>query len=196
MLKKPLVIPAGSFEAYLYDCDGTIAESMEAHVEAWVAEMAVHGVSLDPQLIYELAGMPATKTVEVMNQRYGVKLDPEVIAQAKEDRFFNHYMHRVQPIPVMVEHLKESAKTMKIAVVSGGRTRIVKATLKILGIESLVQALVCAEDVKKGKPDPEPFLMAAEKLGIEPSKCLVFEDADLGIQSAINAGMKWVRVEA
>ena len=189
------MIPQGPFEAYLYDCDGTIAESMSAHVEAWVEEMAVHGLTLDPKLIYELAGMPATKTVEVMNQRYGLNLDPETVAKAKEERFFQHFMHRVEPIPEMIEHLKESAKTMKIAVVSGGRTRIVKATLKILGIESLVQALICAEDVKHGKPDPEPFLMAAERLGVHPLKCLVFEDADLGIRSAENAGMKWVRVE-
>jgi HAD superfamily hydrolase (TIGR01509 family) len=194
LLKHPIVIPEGPFEAYLYDCDGTIADSMEAHIEAWVQELNAHGVPLDGKLIHELAGMPATNTVDEINRRYGSKLDPKHIAQAKEDRFYDHFLHRIQPIPEMVEHLKASAGHVKIGVVSGGRTRIVKHTIELLGIKDLVQALVCAEDVKHGKPHPEPFLLAAAQLNVDPSRCLVFEDADLGIESARRAGMKWVRV--
>ncbi len=192
-----MVIPEGQFHAYLYDCDGTLADTMEAHIEAWVEELAAHGVNFDGRIIYELAGMPATLTVLEINKRYGVNLDPELIAKKKEERFFNHYLHRITPIKTVVDHLKESAaKGIKIAVVSGGRKRIVGETIKIIGIHPHVQSLICAEDVKRGKPDPEPFLMAAAQLGVKPEHCLVFEDADLGIKSAENAGMKWVRVEA
>jgi beta-phosphoglucomutase family hydrolase len=194
LLKTPLVIPEGHFEAYLYDCDGTLADTMAAHIEAWVEEVNAHGVPLDGNLITELAGMPATHTVDEINRRYGSKLDPHFIAQAKEDRFHAHFLHRVAPIPEVIENLKNAAGKVRIGVVSGGRTRIVKETLKILGIDHLVETIVCAEDVKNGKPNPEPFLLAATRLGVKPEACLVFEDADLGIESAKRAGMKWVRV--
>ena len=188
-------MPEGNFDAYLYDCDGTLADTMGPHIEAWVEECQSRGVNLDGNLIHELAGMPAVPTVEEINRRYGSKLDPHEIAQAKENRFFEQHLNRVKPIVTMVNHLKIAAKAGKrIAVVSGGRRRIVKETLKILGIEDLVEVVICAEDVKKGKPDPEPFLLAADLLGVKPSQCLVFEDADLGIESAERAGMRWVRV--
>ena len=194
MLKAPLIIPEGPFEAYLYDCDGTLADTMAAHIDAWIEECKANGVPLDGNVIHELAGMPAIPTIQEINRRYGSNLDPVKIAQAKEDRFYHHYLHRIAPIPPMVEHLKSAFGLVKIAVVSGGRTRIVKETLKVLGIADLVQTVVCAEDVNQGKPHPEPFLLAAKRLGVDPERCLVFEDADLGIESAKRAGMKWVRV--
>ena len=195
MLKEPLKLPEQTFKAHLYDCDGTLADTMAPHVEAWVEELKSHGVMIEGKLIYELAGMPATTTVEVINERFGSKLDPKQIAQLKEDRFHREYLNRIKPIPEVVALLKKSyAEGIKIGVVSGGRKRIVEETLKILGIREMVAVVICAEDVNRGKPDPEPFLIAAERLNVDPSDCLVFEDADLGIQSAENAKMKWVRV--
>lgn len=95
---------------------------LEAHIEAWVEELNAHGVPLDGNLIYELAGMPATLTVLEINRRYGVNLDPDVIAQSKEDRFFQNYLHRIKPIVTVVEHLKKSAaENIKIAVVSAAK---------------------------------------------------------------------------
>jgi len=195
MLKSPLILPKGEFLAYLYDCDGTLADTMVAHVEAWVQECQVHGVSLDGNLIHELAGMPGTATVEEINRRYASSLHPSEIAQAKEDRFYQNFLHRIQPISEVVETLiAASNRGIRIGVVSGGRTRVVHETLKILGIEKRVEVVICAEDVKLGKPHPEPFLLAAELLGVSPERCLVFEDADLGIEAAKRAGMQWVRV--
>lgn len=195
MLKQPLILPSEPFDAHLYDCDGTLADTMEAHIEAWIEELALHGVKIKGSLIHELAGVPATRTVEIINERYGSKLDPHQIAKAKEDRFYDHFLHRIVAIPEVVEVLRAShAKGIKIGVVSGGRTRIVKETLERIGVNHLVEVMVCAEDVQHGKPHPEPFLLAASKLGVKPGSCLVFEDADLGIESAKNAGMKWVRV--
>jgi HAD superfamily hydrolase (TIGR01509 family) len=139
--------------------------------------------------------MPATKTVEVINKRFGVDLDPKEIAQLKEDRFYRYFLDQIKPIQEVVEHLEESfRKGIKIGVVSGGRKRIVEETLKVLKIRDKVGTLICAEDVLFGKPHLEPFLLAAEKLKVEPCNCLVFEDAELGIQSAIAAKMQWVKV--
>ncbi len=196
MKTKPLLIPDRDFEAYLYDCDGTLADTMEAHIEAWVQELMERGLQIDGSLIHELAGMPAVQTVEVMNTRFKVSLDPEEVAQAKEERFYQGYLHRIRPIPAVCEDLIRRAKEGKrIAVVSGGRTRIVKKTLEILNLAPWVQVVICAEDVKQGKPHPEPFLLAAKGLGVKPEDCLVFEDADFGFRSASAAGMLYVKVE-
>jgi HAD superfamily hydrolase (TIGR01509 family) len=187
------------YDAFLYDCDGTLADTMAPHKAAWVAEILSRGVQTQPQtienLIHELAGMPAVQTVRVMNERYGWDLDPQDLAQKKEERFLREYAHLASPIIPVVEHLRKvAAIPKKIGVVSGGRTRVVRHTLEQLGVLIHVGALVCAEDVKFGKPHPEPFLMAAQALGVEPTRCLVFEDADLGVESATRAGMDWVRV--
>ena len=87
------------------------------------------------------------------------------------------------------------AKFAKIAVVSGGKRKVVEETLVRIGVREWVSVLVCAEDVKEGKPSPEPFLQAAEKLNIAPQHCLVIEDADFGVRSAIAAGMSYVKIE-
>ena len=192
---KPFQIPEKPYEAFLYDCDGTLADSMVPHIEAWVEAVGRHRVRIPGSLITELAGMPATKTVEEINRRYGSRLDPEKIAQEKEDLFHDHYLHRVTAIDSVVENLKANHGKVKIGIVSGGRTRIVHKTLEMLGIANLVDVVICAEDVAHGKPDPEPYLIAAARLGIHPDHCLVFEDGELGIQSAMNAGMDWVRIE-
>lgn len=186
---------SSDYDAFLYDCDGTIASTMTPHKAAWVAEIRDRGFDLSPSLIDELAGMPAVQTVEVMNQRFGWGLHPEEVAKAKEKRFLEGYIHEARSIEVVVEHLKRMAAAgKKIGVVSGGRTKVVRKTLEILGVASEVDVVICAEDVKIGKPHPEPFLMAAERLGVKPSRCLVFEDAEFGIQSATAAGMDWIRV--
>jgi HAD superfamily hydrolase (TIGR01509 family) len=190
----------GDFQAFLYDCDGTLADSMMPHKEAWVEEIHKHEPDISAETIHalidELAGMPGTQTIHVLNERFGKKLDAETLAQSKEKSFFEKYIHRVTPIEFVVAHLKAHAKAGKrIAVVSGGRTRVVKTILETLQISSLVEVVICAEDVKYGKPHAEPFLMAAEKLGVDPSRCLVLEDAELGVQSAKAAGMKWIRID-
>lgn len=183
------------YEAYLYDCDGTIASTMSPHKAAWVEEIKKRGFDLPPSLIDELAGMPAVQTVEVMNQRFGWGLDAQEVAKSKERLFLDEYIDQARAIEVVVDHLKRMAALgKKIGVVSGGRTKVVHQTLKILGVSNLVPVVICAEDVKIGKPHPEPFLMAAEKLGVEPARCLVFEDAEFGIRAAEAAGMDWILV--
>jgi len=190
----------GQFQAFLYDCDGTLVDSMLPHKEAWAHEIQKHAPEITTETIYalidELAGMPGTKTIEVLNARYRIHLDPQELSRAKEKNFFENYLDRVTPIPHVIEDLKaHAAKGAKIGVVSGGRQRVVSRMLEIVGVESLVDVVICAEDVKVGKPHPEPFLMAAQKLGVPPSECLVLEDAQLGVEAAIAAGMKWVRID-
>jgi len=190
----------GEFQAFLYDCDGTLVDSMLPHKEAWAHEIQKHAPQITTETIFalidELAGMPGTKTIEVLNARYEIHLDPQELSHAKEKNFFENYLDRVTAIPHVVEDLKaHAAKGAKIGVVSGGRKRVVSRMLETVGIASLVNVIICAEDVKVGKPHPESFLMAAQKLDVPPSACLVLEDAQLGVEAAIAAGMKWIRID-
>lgn len=185
----------GDYDAFLYDCDGTLADSMPGHAKAYVATAAKEGVTINPELIYELAGWPVVRVVEEINRRYQASLDPVKFAEEKEIVFFDEYLDQVQPIPFVVDHLKAYAGKKKIAVVSGSVRKSVEKTLQILGIAAIPEVLVCAGETDRGKPFPDPFLVAAEKLGVDPARCLVLEDAEAGVEAAKAAGMQWVRID-
>jgi HAD superfamily hydrolase (TIGR01509 family) len=133
--------------------------------------------------------------VDEINKRYGTSFVPVEFATAKSKLFFEEYIEQTQPIEFVVEHLKAHAGKVRIGVVSGGSRRTVQKTLTVLGILDLVEVLVCAGETPNGKPFPDPFLKAAQELGVAPERCMVFEDGEAGVQAAIAAGMKWVRID-
>jgi HAD superfamily hydrolase (TIGR01509 family) len=185
----------GKYEALLYDCDGTLADSMPGHAKSYVAVAAREGVHINGDIVTELAGWPVAQVVEEINKRYNATLDPIKFAEDKEVVFFDEYLDQVAPIHFVVDHLKANAGKKKIAVVSGSVRKSVEKTLQVLGIAELPEVLVCAGETPRGKPFPDPFLAAAEKLGVQPEHCLVLEDAEAGVQAAIAAGMQWVRID-
>jgi HAD superfamily hydrolase (TIGR01509 family) len=186
---------AGDYKAFLYDCDGTLADNMQAHKDTYVKIALQQDVNIDPMMIDELAGFPIPDVVLEINRRYNSAFDPVEFESQKSELFYNEFISQTRPIDFVVDHLKASAGKYKIGVVSGGSTRMINKTLEVLGIADLVSVLVCAGDTPNGKPSPEPFLLAAEKLGVEPSQCLVFEDGDAGTKAAEAAGMKWIRID-
>ena len=185
----------GDYQAFLYDCDGTLADNMPSHAKSYVEAAQEHNVIFDPAIIDELAGWPIANVVEEINNRYQANLVPLKFKARKEEIFEERYMQAVEPIPYVVEHLRANAGRVRIGVVSGGDRVTVERTLELLGIRELVEVLVCAGETEKGKPYADPFLKAAELLGAEPTKCLVFEDGVPGVKAAEAAGMHWVRVD-
>jgi HAD superfamily hydrolase (TIGR01509 family) len=189
------LLSAGDFKAFLYDCDGTLADNMGLHKKAWVRVAAQQGVYIEEAIIDEFAGLPTPQVVMEINKRYNSNLPPEKFAEDREEMFMNEYHHQTQPVEYVVNHMKAHKGKMKIGVVSGSKREVVEKTLSILGIADLPEVMVCAGETPKGKPFPDPFLLAAEKLGVLPSECLVFEDGDAGTKAAEAAGMKWVRID-
>jgi HAD superfamily hydrolase (TIGR01509 family) len=185
----------GDFEAFLYDCDGTLADNMEAHKETYVKVAAERGVEIDAAIVDELAGWPIPKVVEEINKRYGSHFDPVEFEQLKSDLFYHEFIEHTRPVHHVIDHLMANAGNHKIAVVSGSSRIMVEKTLKVLGIAHLVDVIVCAGETAHGKPYPDPFLAAAEKLGVKPRECLVFEDGDPGVKAAEAAAMKWIRID-
>ncbi|WP_187263577.1 HAD family hydrolase [Pontibacter beigongshangensis] len=194
-LKQLLSLSAGDYEAFLYDCDGTLADNMQAHKDTYAKVAANGGVIIDPAMIDEFAGLPIPAVVEEINKRYNSDFDPEAFAALKSQLFYDEFIEQVKPVQFVADHLVSHVGSVRIGVVSGGSRKMIQKTLEVLGIDKLVEVLVCAEDTARGKPHPDPFLLAAEKLGIRPEACLVFEDGTPGTSAAEAAGMKWIRID-
>lgn len=192
---KLSALTEGNYEAFLYDCDGTLADNMSAHTETYVKAAKERGVLFDPQMIDELAGWPIYDVVEEINRRYHTNLLPDEFKARKAQIYAEQYLDHVEPIDYVVAHLKANSGKVKIGVVSGGDKPLVERTLEVIGVRDLVEVVICAGDTIKGKPFPDPFLKAAELLGVAPEKCLVFEDGNPGVEAAKAAGMHWVRID-
>jgi HAD superfamily hydrolase (TIGR01509 family) len=193
MKTSVLQIPEGPFEAYLFDCDGTIADSMPLHFRAWQGALASWNCNFSEKLFYAWAGRSTTEIVKLLNQKYALKMDPEKVDRDREALYLAS-LPKIQAVPSVLAHIEAGFGKLPMAVVSGSKRDSVTKTLEFLKLRDRFQTLVGAEDYKQGKPHPEPFLVAAQRLKVRPESCLVFEDADLGIESAKAAGMKWVRV--
>ena len=188
-----LNIPPGEFAAYIFDCDGTLADTMPLHYQAWLTAVRPFGAVFPENLFYSMGGMPAPKVIEFLNEQQGLAMQPVELAERKES-LFAELIPQVQPILPVVEFVETMSGRYPLAVASGGLKPLVLATLEALGIRQHFAAVVTYEDVAHGKPAPDTYLEAARQLGIDPAHCLVFEDTPLGIESATRAGMQSVLV--
>lgn len=188
-----LKLPAGEFRAYLFDCDGTIADSMPLHYKAWKKALADYGCTYDEDLFYAWGGKPVRKIIADLNEMQGLSMPVDSLATLKES-YYHAQLPELKAIPEVLEQIEAMHGHIPFAVVSGSRRASVVGSLTALGLLDKFDVLVCAEDYKHGKPAPDCFLMAAEKLDAAPEHCLVFEDTELGIQAATAAGMKSVLV--
>jgi len=188
-------LPERDFDAYIFDCDGTLADTMGLHYEAWKMALAPHGADLPEDLYYEWGGRPTREIVEALNEMQGLFMDPETMVHHKEG-LYHQLLPGVQPIEAVVAIARSLHGKKPLAVASGGGRRSVQATLQGLGLIHLFDTIVTSEDYKNGKPSPDPYLEAARRLGVDPSGCLVFEDTEIGRQSAEAAGMQCIVVDS
>jgi beta-phosphoglucomutase family hydrolase len=188
-----LKIPEGKFEAYLFDCDGTVADSMPLHYRAWKQALAEWGCEFGEKRFYGLGGMPVKEIISTLNQEHGLQMPVDSVSRRKENLYYE-LLSELQAVPDVLEHVNAQHGRIPFAVVSGSTRESVTASLQALHLLDRFDVLVCAGDYAKSKPDPEAFLLAAAKLGVPPHACLVFEDTDMGIAAAKAAGMAWVKV--
>jgi len=188
-----LKIPGGKFGAYLFDCDGTVADSMPLHYVAWSKVLGEWQCEFDEGFFYSLGGMPVRDIIATLNQKHGLCMPVEQVARRKESLYYE-MLPRLKAVPEVLEHVEDAHGRIPSAVVSGSTRESVVLSLQVLNLSDRFETLVCAGDYKRGKPDPEAFLMAAERLGVKPGECLVFEDTDMGIEAATAAGMASVKV--
>lgn len=180
------------YSALLFDLDGTVANSMPVHNRAWMEVFGKDAKFITHEILQEYAGMPSLKLVPKLNERFGLNYDAEILSEKKEKIFLEN-LHEVTLIEPVFEVIKKfSHKPM--AIVSGGIRENVAHTLSLLKISHYFSHLVCAGETARGKPHADPFLKAASLLNVDPTQCLVFEDAEPGILGAKKAGMGVIRV--
>ena len=180
-------------KALLFDCDGTLVDTMPIHIEAWQAVLADQGVDLPKQFIDRHAGRPTESIVQHINVEFGVDLVPKTIAAEKQARFLAR-IDEVRPVEVVIATARQHHARLAMAVVSGSVRKVVMASLNTIQAADLFSVIVTADDPVAAKPSPDVYLEAARRLGVPPQKCHVFEDGDTGITAAREAGMTWTDV--
>jgi HAD superfamily hydrolase (TIGR01509 family) len=188
-----LKLPCGPFGAYLFDCDGTIADSMPLHYIAWKRALGEWNCEFTEELFYAWGGMPIAEIIATLNKKHGLSMPLEIVAHRKESLYFE-LLPQLKAVPEVLEHIEAQHGRIPFAVVSGSTRESVTSSLARLKLLDRFDAMVCAGDYTRSKPDPEPFLIAAAKLGAAPQACLVFEDTEMGIQAATAAGMASVKI--
>jgi HAD superfamily hydrolase (TIGR01509 family) len=189
-----LAIPDREFDGYIFDCDGTLADSMPLHFRAWTRIVAEFGGSFSEALFYQTGGKPTEEILEMLRGEHGLQVEDVKAAAQRKEEYFLDLIHEVKPIDAVVQIARRWSGIKPLAVASGGFHRQIELTLDALGIRSLFSAIVCVEDYARGKPFPDPFLEAARRLNVAPAECVVFEDSMLGVQAAASAGMQCVFV--
>jgi HAD superfamily hydrolase (TIGR01509 family) len=180
--------PEKFYRGYIFDCDGTLAHSMPVHYAAWRQAAEENGVQMSEELFYSLGGVPTTKIVEVLNEKFGTHLNPETVAKRKETLYLEK-MGDMQPIPEVAAFARKVDGIAKVSVASGGYLPVVLKTLDAIGMKDFFPIVVTTEQVPRGKPFPDMFLEAARRMDVPPGECLVLEDSPAGIEAAKAAGM-------
>lgn len=191
--RMKLKLPEGLFKAYLFDCDGTIADSMPLHYKAWKKALGEWNCEFEEELFYAWGGMPVAEIISTLNEKHELSMPVESVARRKEALYFE-LLPQLKAVPDVLEQIEAGYGKIPFAVVSGSTRESVTASLIALKLLDRFDTMVCAGDYTKSKPEPEAFLLAAARLGVQAEFCLVFEDTDMGIQAATAAGMASVKV--
>jgi HAD superfamily hydrolase (TIGR01509 family) len=187
----------GAEQAFIFDLDGTLADTMPVHYGVWQVIAQRHGLTFSVERFYALGGVPTPRIAAMLIQEAGLTLDPVALALEKEQTYVDGLFSgalTVQPIEPVIAIARARRAEGPMAIASGSSRRLVTHTLGTLGIADWFGAVVTAEDTTRHKPEPDVFLEAARRLGIEPARCTVYEDTDLGLEAARRAGMTGVDV--
>lgn len=183
-------------KAYIFDMDGTLTDNMHFHHEAWMKFIALKKLGIDAET-FERDYHKGT-LIEVMARFFPhltTEAELRAVGNEKEALYRDTYGHLLAPLPglhLFLEQLK--AKNIPLGLATMGDQNNLDMTLKQLKIEAYFHSTTGGDQVTQGKPHPEIFLRAAEKIGLDPNDCLAFEDTQSGITAAQAAGMKVVGI--
>jgi beta-phosphoglucomutase-like phosphatase (HAD superfamily) len=185
--------PPSAPRGIIFDCDGTLADTMPLHWRAWQVIAARHQFRLPIDRFYALGGVPSRDILKMLSAEQGLRFDPLAVAHEKEAEYLP-LIAQVEPINTVVGVARANYGRIPLAVASGGTRRVIEQVLNHLGICQLFDAIVTSEDVANQKPSPDIFLEAARRIGVPPRLCRAYEDTDLGMQAIRAAGMEAVDV--
>jgi HAD superfamily hydrolase (TIGR01509 family) len=193
-MDAPVWTPPAGTAGLIFDCDGTLADTMPAHYLAWTTMLGRYGIPFTEKRFYELGGVPTLQIISILSRESGVPVTAvESMVHEKESAFLAN-LHAVRPLEAVVAVAAANRGKLPMAVASGGYRETITRTLDQLGVRGWFDALVTAEDTARHKPEPDVFLEAARRLNVPAAACVVFEDTDIGLEAARRAGMASVDV--
>jgi beta-phosphoglucomutase family hydrolase len=193
MTQATCITPTPPYRALIFDCDGTLANTLPVHFQTWSTSLESFGVELTKEWYYQHCGLSAVEMLQELNTVFGYELDTATV-NARRQQHYRSLIHKVEEIRAVGEIVRAEYGKVPMAVASGGERSIVEATLDTIGLREFFTTIVTVDDVTRGKPAPDIFLLAAERLEVPPSECIVYEDSDGGLEAARRSGMRSIDV--
>lgn len=178
----------------IFDCDGTLVDSMPLHYRAWVTVLRRYGMDFTEERFYQWAGVPVDEIVRRLAAEYGLTIDAKAIADERDRYFHSLPPGNLQPVAPVVDIARRFQRQLPMAVATGSTRASAEASLQAIGILDWFDAVVSSHDAGQPKPAPDVFLLAAERIGIAPEDCVAFEDGEAGLLAARQARMQAVDI--
>ena len=180
-------LPGAEIQAILFDCDGTLVDTMNVHREVWHQIFARYGFAITDPWWDEWANVALLPFVRAVIPDASVELADELNAEGIE--LFLEALHRIEPLEHVIQVARDYHGSVPMAVVTGGYRDVVVPTLDAAGITELFDLIITADDVARSKPAPDLYLLAMRRLAVDPAACLAYEDSEIGMASARDAGV-------
>jgi len=190
--KKAIIIPK-DVKGLIFDCDGTLVDSMPLHMEGWRAAFQKFNADYKESFLMSACGMKEADVITFYNQVHGTAINSALMVEYKHE-FINRHLSTIKEVEPIAAIAKKYHGVLPMAVVSGSTSNIVYAELEIIGLQALFPVILTADDPIPPKPAPDLFYEAARRMNLTPSDCLVFEDGEAGLEAARKAGMRTIDV--
>jgi HAD superfamily hydrolase (TIGR01509 family) len=182
------ILPEGC-RGLIFDCDGTLVDSMPLHYQAWVEVLSRHGLELTEARFYEWAGTPIDVIIDRLATEKGLEIDAKAVGAERDAYFHSLPASELGPVDAVVDIARRFRGELPMAVATGSTTASASTSLRTIGILDWFDVLISSDDVSRPKPAPDIFLIAAQRICVPPGECVVFEDGEAGLQAARAAGM-------
>lgn len=187
------IAPIPPYKALIFDCDGTLVDTLPVHFQTYSTARKAVGASILRDWYYQCCGTSAEEMLRVFKQKFGCEFDSDAVMVTRQCQYHSR-MHTVKEIRAVTDIVRHYYGKVLMAVASGGERTVLEAILAAIKLREYFNAIVSVDDVERGKPEPDLFLLAAQKLESDLQNCIVYEDSDRGLEAARRAGMRSIDV--